>query len=501
MASSTLFLSWIASGIYNLDSRRFRKASLDRRSEGWTETWENKRHGTSYKETKTSEENNKLENERKMEIDDESISQVLSTPYPQVEIVLTQHQPAWFEQMLMRVAGIPHIVLNSNHISNEATGKLPYLRDCIPSKPPILVGRNHPSDLKKSENIINNSILSYLQKYRNIDLDEQAGLTTDQQRGSSKSFQYMINLELSSILSNLRFEDSDAWEQVYREQYVGASNIERNKKHRRGFVNKLNWFIELRGRFQASMERNIERKRLLGYVHNGRKNDVNQLLERANEAYLAIDRQLLSTINKDESSSDMNYLFGTDIPALVDVILWAHLAEALCDVNLVVLLASYPRLVNYFQHMYQVYFSAAEEKSAKNCAWKDWNEQQNLDNPFHKIPTLNKHSLSQYSMIKDAIDLMQKSSLEKKNLADALEAVRLMRAEDRRPNLREPHSFLLYRWCMGEKAEKERAVKAEVQNNPLGKNLRRDQARNDQMWISGIFGISAIAIILIRGRS
>jgi hypothetical protein len=54
---------------------------------------------------------------------------------------------------------------------------------------------------------------------------------------------------------------------------------------------------------------------------------------------------------------------------------------------------------------------------------------------------------------------------------------------------------------MGDKPEKERAVKAEVQNNPLRKKILRDQARNDQMWISGIFGISAIAIILIRGRS
>jgi len=500
MATNTLFFSWIAGGIYNLDSQRFKKASLDTRNEGWTETWGNKKNGTPSEATTNYEENSKLKNEIKIEIDDESLSQLLSTPYPQVEIVLTQHRPAWFEQMLMRVAGIPHIVQNSNHISNEATGQLPYLRDCIPSKPPVLVGRNHPSNLKKSGTIINNSILAYLQSHRNVDLDKQAGLTTEEQRGSSRCFQCMINLELSKILLHLRFEDSDAWEQVYREQYVGASNIEGSRKLGPSSINKMNLFIEVRGRFQALMERNIERKRLLGYGPNGQKESISQLLERANEAYFVIDSQLLCIINEqDKNNSNPNYLLGTDSPALVDVLLWAHLAEGLCDVHLVVLLASYPRLIKYFQDVYQAYFSSSEEKSDAKCAWKFWNEQQNLSNAFQKIPTLSKRNLTQCRMVKDAVDLMQKSSLQTKNLQEVLEAAKVMRVEECQPKPRELKSFLLYRWCMGETSEKERTVAEEAQDNPLRKKLMRDQARHDQIWISGIFGISAIAVILIRG--
>ena len=121
MASNNILLSWIATGIYNLDSRRFQKANLDRRSEGWTETWGVKRNDTFDEEKPTAEVNSVMNNER---LDDETISQLLSARYPQVQITLTQFRPAWFEQMLMRVAGIPHIVLNSKHISNEATGQL-----------------------------------------------------------------------------------------------------------------------------------------------------------------------------------------------------------------------------------------------------------------------------------------------------------------------------------------------------------------------------------------
>ena len=503
MATSTLFISWIASGIYNLDSQRFRKASLDTRSEGWTETWGNKRNGPCDKETVTSEECGNPKFGRKGEVDDESLSQILSTPYPTVEIVLTQHRPAWFEQMLMRVAGIPHIVLNSNHISNEATGQLPYLRDCRPSNPPILVGRNHPSNLKRNDDIISNSILSYLQNHRNVDLDEHAGITTDQQRGLSKCFQYMINLELSKILFQLRFEQSDAWEQVYRKQYVGASYIsEWQGRIGKDCQSKASWFTELHGRFQAMMERSIERKRLLGYSKNEQKNSASQLLERANDVYNTIDRQLL-LVNKgqDETNFHKDYLLGTDGPALVDVLLWAHLAEALCDIHLVVLLASYPRLVNYFQDMYKSFFPSNEETSDAHPAWMKWNDQQNLSNAFQKIPNLSKHAQTQCSTtIKDAVDLMQKTSLQKQNLLDVIETVKAIRTEERQPKEREPQSFLLYRWCMGEGTSRNEPAMAEnAQDNPLRKKLLRDQARNDQIWISGIFCISAVAVILIQG--
>eukprot|EP00536_Pseudo-nitzschia_multiseries_P018450 jgi/Psemu1/299683/fgenesh1_pm.2544_\ len=464
-----ILISWIAGGIYNLESQRFQKASLDTRTEGWTETWGNQAKRNS-EETKC-EAFGMPENEITKHVDDRSISLLLSTHHPQLEIVLTQHRPAWFEQMLMRVAGIPHIVLNSNHISNEATGQLPYLTDCKPSSPPILVGRNHPSNQKKGSNISNNSILAYLQDFRSVDLDKEADVTTDQQQALSRSFQFMIKSELSQILSHLRFEDSDAWEQVYREQYIGASIVQGREKSR-PTLDKRNWFLKLQGRFQASMERAIERRRLFGSGHSGQ------------------------LINK--TDSNQKYLLGTDSPALVDVLLWAHLAEALCDVHLVVVLASYPRLVKYFHDMYDFYFCGGDKKLHEPSNWKVWNEKQNVENAFGKIPTLSKQVQSKSTAFKDAIDLMQKSSFRKRDIQEVLEVVKEIRTNEPIPNPRELDSFLLYRWCMGETSKRDQSTQQKEPENPLRKKLLRDQARNDQMWISGIVGFSAIAILLIQ---
>uniref|UniRef100_A0A7S4EIV7 Uncharacterized protein n=1 Tax=Pseudo-nitzschia australis TaxID=44445 RepID=A0A7S4EIV7_9STRA len=499
MASYTLVFSWIAGGIYNLDSHRFQKASLDTRTEGWTETWGNQGDEKSDEET-TCEAHERPEKEIMKQIDDKSLSLLLSTPHPQLEIVLTQHRPAWFEQMLMRVAGIPHVVVNSNYISNEATGQLPYLTDCKPSKNPVLVGRNHPSNLKRSSNISNNSILGYLQDFQNVDLDKQAGVTSHQHQALSISFQFMIKSELSQILLHLRFEDSNAWEQVYRDQYIGAAIIQNKEGRGTNSLDKRNWFLKLHGRFQASMERVVERRRLLGYGNSQQNESIDQLLGRANEAYFAIDRQLLSTTKGQNDKDDtQKYLLGTDRPALVDVLLWAHLAEALCDVHLVVALASYPRLVKYFQDMYRFYFCESDAKLDGVCAWKDWNDKQNLENSFQKIPTLSKQNLIESTAFKDAVDLMQKSSLQKQDLQEVLEAVKDVRTRERLPKPRESSSFLLYRWCMGETSKKEQPMTEKEPENPLRKKLLRDQARNDQMWISGIVGVSAIAVLLIQG--
>ena len=500
-SASTIFLSWLATGIYNLDSKRFQKASLNTRVEGWTETWGNKEENeevTNEEETTTSDADVKTKSKSDTigtEIDDRSVSILLSTPHPQLPIVLTQHRPAWLEQMVLRIAGIPHIVINSKYISNEATGQLPYLSDCIPSKPPILVGRDHPTNLETNTTTSNNSILAYLQDYRDVDLDRQASLTSDTQRGLSRCFQMMIHSELSNIMLYLRYEDSDSsWEQVYRKQYIEASNIIIPNKEplSTNEIRKNSWVMQLRGRLQASMERAVERKRLLGF--DGEKNSIKKLLQRANDAYSTLDNQLSET---NKNTTKQNYLLGTERPALVDVLLWAHLAEALCDVHLVVLLASHPNLVKYFQHMYRTYFSTSDEK----CDWKDWNEQQNLNNAFQKIPTLGKPKQTQASAFKDAVDLMQKLSLQKQELIEVLGAVKAKRMADPLPKPRQPTSSVMYRYCMGSESlkNKKNQTPTEKEQNPIRQKLMRDQVRNDQMWISGIVGVSAVVILLIQG--
>ena len=99
------------------------------------------------------------------------------------------------------------------------------------------------------------------------------------------------------------------------------------------------------------------------------------------------------------------------------------------------------------------------------------------------------------SDFKDAVDLMQKMALQKQDLQEVLEAVKARRAEEAPfPTPCEPTASVLYRWCMGEGGKES----AETEN-PLRKKLMRDQIRNDQMWISGIVGVSAVAALLIQG--
>jgi len=51
---------------------------------------------------------------------------------------------------------------------------------------------------------------------------------------------------------------------------------------------------------------------------------------------------------------------------------------------------------------------------------------------------------------------------------------------------------------MGSETLKEKRSPTENEQNPIRQKLMRDQIRNDQMWISGIVGVSAVAILLIQ---
>jgi glutathione S-transferase len=448
--------SFLATGVYNLDSSRFRAAPLDKRTEGWTEAWGATDLGADASFWK---------------LDDESVSMLLATPHPQLPLVLTQFRPAWFEQLVLRMARIPHIVINSAYISSEATGPLPYLRDQQQSKPPVLVGRHHPSNIAPVNVPCNNSILDYLKSNRTVDLD--ANLTDDQERSLSKCFLNLIQSELENILLYLRYEDDDAWEQVYRRQYLNASSPHSD-----------NWISHLKGRFQASMERAASRRRL---VESSRTMTVKLAVERAKEAYQALEHQL----------DGKTFLMGNgDKPSLVDAVLWAHVADALCDVHLVVLLASFPKLVKHFQHIYKTYFTGNVDK------WDEWNQQQNMTNAFQQLPIDGKNIQLAKTGFKDAIDLMQSLSLRKQDLQDVLDAAKAKRVGELWPVRAPPTESLLYRWRMGEDLTKKPLDTPEpAEENPMRKKLLRDQTRNDQVWISGVAGVSAVAILLLQGAS
>ena len=454
--------SFLAAGLYNLESTRNSAAPRDTRKEGWTEAW-----GADQEE---------VEEPSRYALDVKAIASLLATPYPQIPLVLTQFRPAWLEQMTLRMAKIPFIVINSNHIAHEATGPLPFLRDHKQaSEPPALVGRHHPSNIASPNPLAQNHILQYLKEVHRLDLD--AALETPEQQSLSKCYLTLIQAELDPMLLYLRYEDYDAWEQVYRRQYLNATTSSNPHAHN-------HWVAHWHGRFQASMERLTARRRLM---ETTRIMTIPRAVARAKEAYATLDLQL-------QRRQGGEYLLGTTTPTIVDAVLWSHLAEALCDVHLVVVLADFSNLVNYFQKLYETYFEKATN------SWEEWNRTQNGKNAFEQLPFKDEKKLIATGF-KDAIDLMQSLSLQNRNLQEVLDTTKVKIESEPRPTPTPMTESLFYRWRMGEDLNKPvESEQQDDQQSEMRKKMLRDHARNDQLWISGVVGVSVVAILLLQGN-
>lgn len=497
--ASILAQSFVANGIFNLDSKRFASPTLDHRKRGWTEAWGVEDTNLSSDDLATKEYHDHLES-----LDNDAISStLLATPYPQqlsskssapIEVTLFQYRPAYLEQVVLQMLNIPHIVVNCAYVATEATGPLPCLRELSKEadRASVLVGRHHTS--RHASPAARNHILDYLLKAQSSDTTDGGNVLdkhlTKQQRAQSTAFATMIQSELQTILHFLRYEDLDAWEQVYRPQALQASK-------------STSYLAHMGGRVQAWSERAMGRRRLGEAV---RSMSIAQAIERAKEIYACLETQLggnqqqMSGEDNSNKTSD-TYLLGAAKPSLVDAMLFDHLADALCDVHLVVCLADFPNLVAYFSNMCNRFFITSGGSSKTTPEWLTWNRRQNRDNPFHQLPiAMNRKSTKPH--FKDAIELMQSLSMRIQKLQEVLDVTKRKRVEEPWPAPSDPTKSNLYRWRMGEDLmQRKKAPEEEdpMMASPQRKKLLRDQQRNDQIWASGVLGVSALAIILLRG--
>jgi hypothetical protein len=448
--ASVLMQSFVATGVSNLDSSRFRNAPLDTRKEGWTEAWGDP----------------KKAEDPDWKLDDESVAKLLSTPHPQLPITLVQYRPAWLEQLALRMAKIPHIVLNAEYVTNEATGPLPYMKDIQPSKQPVLVGREHPSSIHSNNAPCQNSIIDHLRSNRGVDLDSHL---SQENKALSKCFTTLIQSELRMILLFLRYEDLDAWEQVYRGQCLQATHSRK-------------WLAQMGGRFQAWSERAVGRRHL---GDAARTLSIPKAEVRAKEAYETFETQL--------SKHDAPFLLGGSQPSLVDALLWDHLADALCDVHLVTVLSESPKLVTYFSNIHTVYFASSNQDE-----WNQWNRRQNLGNAFQQLPMEEKTRASK-AHFKDAIELMQSLSVHKHELQEVLTVAKQKREAEPWPTTESPTKANFYRWRMGDTFSAPEEEDPAAQDNPQRQKLVQERSLNDQRWLSGVVGVSALAVLFLQG--
>jgi hypothetical protein len=105
------------------------------------------------------------------------------------------------------------------------------------------------------------------------------------------------------------------------------------------------------------------------------------------------------------------YLFGAIEPTYLDALLFAHLAEAMCDIHLVLVLSKHNKLIKYFDILYNTYFGneyinmykshISNENNNDDVHWIHHNNSVNATNAFNRLPeiinTSNNNSTNNYN--------------------------------------------------------------------------------------------------------
>jgi len=256
----------------------------------------------------------------------------------------------------------------------------------------------------------------------------------------------------------------------------------------------------------------------------GGRVNVSRAMEIADLYYSALENKLASSVGYDT-------LLGTEKPTYVDALLFAHLAEALCDVHLILVLAKHNRLVNYFHWMYKCYFGegytelwSSHSSKDQSTDWIERNNLLNAVNAFNQVPEANaqkkssKISSDEFDMV-HAIQIMKELAVHCSELDVAIrDAVKLRTMDGKEKLVLESYSrpigSRLYQWIMGKYVEfwgsldrrsedttdfqSDETGEDNDQNNKqkLLKRMKRDRRANDELWISGVV-ISVIAALVI----
>ncbi len=551
---SNATMSLLPTSLTNISSSRYRPPTLaSPRQEGWTEVWGDTRT-LNQKEDNSDDDDDGGSNNKVADIKDylplppryitvledgcdfigkatdergnastfpaTTIPSQQSSSSPSlINLKLTQYRVAWFEQIVLRMCRIPHLVGNSGYVASESTGALPHLLDLhwngeinndaignvgvLRSNIPVLVGRHHPGGLGSSffcEIIHSNEkctrtslrflpsgshIVDFLrlsQKEmencvlfpehfssslsRRYEIDNSAINHCNSFRADVIAYSGLLE-KLNYILHALRYGCDPAWEGLYRSQCIDASldplgisrmldpDDERDEKTIKSNNSSLDTnankrkaapFFSLWSWYQAYSERKVALHNLkrggemalelfhyndyrsssaeekekshqhhpyaslmpsYGGVGGGDSGRVNVIraMEYAHELYSLLEEKMAvpskdaakSDAEVDEKHDQTTYFLKTDKPTYLDALLFSHLAEALCDVHLILVLSKHSKLLCYFQWVYDSYFGkgydatttegGAEIVQSHQGNWVTNNNVVNSRNAFNQIPT------------------------------------------------------------------------------------------------------------------
>jgi hypothetical protein len=464
--------------VQNWDLHRPYLPSLAVRTEGFTEEW-----------GKTTQCAN--QDEMWLQWEQEQVAELCATQQPASPVRLVQYRPAWMEQLALRVAGVPHIVLNSAYAVSELTGPLPYLQDLgtdgtdgkssdtTAQQCPAMVGRTHSA----LNSTVENAILDYLKQHRGIDLDRTLN---DLQNQQSVLFTLLIRDTLTPCLTLLRYQaDTAAWEQIYRPQCMAAAAAASSNN---------SWYKPLAS-WQAWSER-VQALSSLTRQHRSQSRE--STITTARRAYAVVEQQLQNT-------SRSSYLLDTAKPVVVDCLLWDHLLQAVTDIHLVVVLADFPAILQYIQKIWDTFqFGAAvDDNTTIRDSLSVWNFEENASNAFNEIPLLPARVKKENETFQHAIDLMEKISVAQHDLQKTLILAKKQRLQDdalTKTAQRQPLATW-HRWRMGDsyfpasRGSAPPTTSDTTATTATEELMRRAYQRNDEIWMASVAAIT-IAIVL-----
>jgi hypothetical protein len=433
--------STIAQFFFNLDSLRVRSPSLDVRKVGWTEVWG---------------ENGNLKNIDELACFDSKLS--VQSPS---SIILFQFRPAYLEQLVLRMAKIPHTVVQSKYVAFEATGPLPCLQHGN-----VLVGHKHPhvgtnhadSSLPvTASSFYENHILHYLQQsfpeysQATKEFPQNSPETQKLRHLHSKFIRNLLVDRLQPAVHVLITRDSIAWDQLYRPQYIAAAG-------------GTAWG----SRFQAWCVRRFALRDCPSY-------SLDYAMRLVKESYDAIEQILRD--------------FSLSLETPVEAMLWAHLAEAISSVHLVTVVAEYPCLVKFFQDIYQQYFVDLDLEvhyvgsDINNLFWEP---QKNFSNPDYH----------------NAVDWMHTL---RPNWPQFLAAQR-HRLHLHNENSHHLEKTRVHEWwdnfrMGGSVYPPSRSSSTTAPKEEVADTKQKQVRISDELWVSCVVAVTTVAVLMSRARS
>lgn len=249
-------------------------------------------------------------------VDPTSIKAHAERSYP---FVLLQFRPAFALQLYLRFVRAPYVVRNLEYPVLETVGQLPVLMDghfLLPEEDALGYLREH---------------------YPALDLDAKL---SGARRAQVLALHALVREKLAPAVGASRYRDERNFVQNVRAVILRATRF------------PLGPAIST-----AERRRGMQEQRWRGLADGGM--GVGEVLTRAQGVYRELDNLL--------GASTGDFFFGRE-PTSFDACLFGHLAEALADVNVLVIVSTFDNLMRFFRRIAEEFFNVGAQAAASTAS-------------------------------------------------------------------------------------------------------------------------------------